>query len=230
MGEATQEQLNNPLHGVKQKEILEYLEAHLGWEEMGRITNINCFKNRPTLTSSLRFIRKTEWARLKVQQLYLDFIQPDFDPSVDLLWENLVAANSAYEGKGFVDAFHFSNMAKEANLALEKVLSGEKTASFASAWWFENSDEDLPEMGNCYVICNWDGIAKAIIETTEVIQIPFSDLAAEHAALEGESDRNLEEWKAAHWNFFEKELEETGKDAEKDLLVIIEKFKLIYPV
>ena len=69
-----QEQPNNPLHGVKLKDMLEYLERNYGWEEMGEIVNINCFKNNPTMKSSLKFLRRTPWARKKVEQLYLDSI------------------------------------------------------------------------------------------------------------------------------------------------------------
>lgn len=66
------EQPNNPLHGVKLEEILIKLEAELGWEEMGNIVNIRCFNHDPSIKSSLKFLRKTPWARDKVEQLYLD--------------------------------------------------------------------------------------------------------------------------------------------------------------
>ena len=66
------EQPNNPLHGVKLEEILIQLEAKLGWSEMGSIVNIRCFTHDPSIKSSLKFLRKTPWARDKVEQLYLD--------------------------------------------------------------------------------------------------------------------------------------------------------------
>ena len=62
---------NDPLHGVTLKEILEYLVKYFGWEELARIININCFKSNPSVNSSLKFLRKTEWARKKVEELYL---------------------------------------------------------------------------------------------------------------------------------------------------------------
>ncbi len=64
-------QINNPLHGVTLADILEYLVENLGWEEMGNHIKINCFHSNPSIKSSLRFLRKTEWARKKVEQLYL---------------------------------------------------------------------------------------------------------------------------------------------------------------
>ncbi|MDK1287819.1 VF530 family protein [Pseudoalteromonas umbrosa] len=66
------QQPNNPLHGVKLQDIVEKLEAELGWEEMARHVDINCFKKDPSVKSSLKFLRKTPWARDKVEQLYLD--------------------------------------------------------------------------------------------------------------------------------------------------------------
>ncbi len=66
------EQLNNPLHGLKLQFILEQLVDHYGWEGLAMKININCFKNDPSIKSSLKFLRKTEWARDKVERLYLN--------------------------------------------------------------------------------------------------------------------------------------------------------------
>ena len=66
-----EEQKNNPLHGVKLAEIVEFLVDKYGWEELGTRIKINCFLSNPTVKSSLTFLRKTEWAREKVEFLYL---------------------------------------------------------------------------------------------------------------------------------------------------------------
>lgn len=71
---STQSQPNNPLHGVKLATILEELYLEYGWEDLGDILNINCFKNNPTYKSSLKFLRTTPWARTKVENLYLKMI------------------------------------------------------------------------------------------------------------------------------------------------------------
>jgi len=67
----TQEQPNNPLHGVKLAEIIQYLVSFYGWEELGSRIKIKCFNNNPTIKSSLKFLRRTPWAREKVENLYL---------------------------------------------------------------------------------------------------------------------------------------------------------------
>lgn len=61
----------DPLHGKTLEVILTYLVQHFGWEDMARIININCFKNNPSIKSSLTFLRKTPWARKKVEDLYI---------------------------------------------------------------------------------------------------------------------------------------------------------------
>ncbi len=65
------EQKNNPLHGVKLANILEHLVQKYGWEKMGKWINIRCFNYDPSIKSSLKFLRKTPWARNKVEALYL---------------------------------------------------------------------------------------------------------------------------------------------------------------
>jgi uncharacterized protein (DUF2132 family) len=70
-------QPNNPLHGVKLADILERLVAEYGWEEMGVLIKIRCFTHNPSIKSSLAFLRKTPWARTKVEELYLSIIQRD---------------------------------------------------------------------------------------------------------------------------------------------------------
>ena len=65
------QQPNNPLHGVKLADIVETLVDTLGWEEMAYRVNINCFKSDPSIKSSLKFLRKTPWAREKVEAMYL---------------------------------------------------------------------------------------------------------------------------------------------------------------
>jgi uncharacterized protein (DUF2132 family) len=64
-------QPNNPLHGISLKTMLEELVERHGWETLGQRIRIRCFLDDPSIASSLKFLRKTEWARTKVEQLYL---------------------------------------------------------------------------------------------------------------------------------------------------------------
>lgn len=64
-------QTNNPLHGITLEMILTRLVSHYGWEKLGGKITINCFTKDPSIKSSLKFLRKTPWARKKVETLYL---------------------------------------------------------------------------------------------------------------------------------------------------------------
>ena len=67
-------QPNNPLHGIKLEQIINDLVAHYGWEYMGTMINIRCFNENPSVKSSLKFLRRTPWARTKVEQMYLNML------------------------------------------------------------------------------------------------------------------------------------------------------------
>jgi len=65
-------QPNNPLHGIKLADMLQQLFEAYGWEGLAHKIDINCFKSDPSIKSSLKFLRRTPWARTKVEQLYLE--------------------------------------------------------------------------------------------------------------------------------------------------------------
>ncbi len=65
------QQARNPLHGLTLEAIVTALQAHYGWEELARLVPIRCFTLEPSVSSSLKFLRKTPWARDKVEGLYL---------------------------------------------------------------------------------------------------------------------------------------------------------------
>ncbi|GGH65962.1 VF530 family protein [Phaeocystidibacter marisrubri] len=68
-------QPNNPLHGIKLAQIVEELHDHYGWQELGERIPIRCFQFEPSVKSSLKFLRRTPWAREKVERLYLKMLK-----------------------------------------------------------------------------------------------------------------------------------------------------------
>ncbi len=70
----TQQQANNPLHGQTLEMIVNHLVQHYGWNELGKRIRIRCFNSDPSVKSSLKFLRKTPWARKKVEDEYLKVI------------------------------------------------------------------------------------------------------------------------------------------------------------
>ena len=67
----SQDQINNPLHGITLEKVVTGLVDYYGWEALSREIDINCFKSNPSIKSSLKFLRKTPWAREKVEKLFV---------------------------------------------------------------------------------------------------------------------------------------------------------------
>lgn len=65
------EQQNNPLHGIKLEQVVSALVDHYGWPELANRIDINCFKVNPSVKSSLKFLRRTPWAREKTEALFI---------------------------------------------------------------------------------------------------------------------------------------------------------------
>lgn len=91
----TMDNKNDPLHGVKLEQILIELEKKLGWQKMGELLNINCFINNPRLKSSLKFLRKTPWARNKVEILYLKTFFSEHKATAQLIRKIVVQKNAS---------------------------------------------------------------------------------------------------------------------------------------
>lgn len=83
--------MKDPLHGVTLENILTYLEKEHGWEELYNRIKINCFAKDPSIKSSLNFLRKTPWARKKVEDLYVHLISRSPQTIKDKSKENLNA-------------------------------------------------------------------------------------------------------------------------------------------
>ncbi len=70
-----EQQDKNPLHGVTLEQIMNLLVADYGWEKLGKYIKIRCFTSDPSVQSSLKFLRKTPWAREKVEKLYISSLE-----------------------------------------------------------------------------------------------------------------------------------------------------------
>ncbi len=70
-------QINNPLHGIRLVDMLEFLVKEYGWEELGEEIKINCFNSNPSIKSSLKFLRKMDWAREHVEDIYIGMLEEE---------------------------------------------------------------------------------------------------------------------------------------------------------
>ncbi len=73
-------QLNNPLHGITLEGVLNELVLHYGWDGLGQQIDIRCFNFEPSITSSLKFLRRTPWARTRVETLYVNLVKAQASP------------------------------------------------------------------------------------------------------------------------------------------------------
>jgi len=75
----SQQQPNNPLHGITLEQVVQGLVDHFGWDELGRRIRIRCFNSDPSIKSSLKFLRRTPWARQQVEDLFVETRAPRRD-------------------------------------------------------------------------------------------------------------------------------------------------------
>ena len=89
-------------------------------------------------------------------------------------------------------------------------------------------EEQLPKIGDFFVVTNWKVNAKCIIRTTAVKLIPYFAIHAEHARLEGEGDKSLEYWRKVHWDFYSRELAKFDKRPLESMIVVFERFEKVF--
>lgn len=122
-------------------------------------------------------------------------------------------------------AFSFGDTPELADELIALVLAGTKTAAASALWEFEDEGEPLPAVGDLAIALDAAGRPRALLRTTAVRVVAFDDVDAEHARLEGEGDRSLEHWRAAHRHYL------TGGGRQRDgaMPVVLERFERVYP-
>ncbi|MDD1794453.1 ASCH domain-containing protein [Enterovibrio makurazakiensis] len=127
-------------------------------------------------------------------------------------------------------ADYFCSDEYNANICADLILRGEKRASCSMAYWYTHEGEPMAEVGHLQVVTDWAGDPVCIIEFTSVSECRYKDVTAEFAASEGEGDKTLAWWRDAHWKFFSLECEELGITPSEEMLLIQERFKVVYPL
>ncbi|CAH6880474.1 ASCH domain-containing protein [Vibrio chagasii] len=115
-----------------------------------------------------------------------------------------------------------------ANLCAQLILKGEKKASCSLEYWYSHEGEIMPVVGHLQVVTDWHGVPVCIVELTSVSLCPYNQVTAEFAAAEGEGDKTLAWWREAHWNFFSRECEELKITPSEDMMLVLERFKVVY--
>ena len=124
-------------------------------------------------------------------------------------------------------AWAFGATPEEADELLALVLSGTKTATAGALWDYEAEGEELPTPGSLGIVTDGRGVPHALVVTTEVEVVPFDEVSAEHAYLEGEGDRSLEAWREVHERFFTQNAVHT-RGFSRQMPVVLQRFAVLY--
>lgn len=149
--------------------------------------------------------------------------------SVFLMWDSFLKENPDNPVKTVPESFYFCDNQKDADECADLVVKGVKQATATSLWWFEKNNEKLPVVDNQYVVTRWNGEAVAIIQTTKVEKVPYSEITEEFARTEGEGDKSLSYWRKVHKAYYSREMAPFNEEFDENMIIICEYFKKIYP-
>lgn len=123
-------------------------------------------------------------------------------------------------------AWAFGATPDHADGLLSLVVAGTKTATASSLWDYEHAGDALPQVGELSIILDGSGAPRALIQTTDVVVVPFGEVTAAHAFAEGERDRTLASWREIHERYWT-EHSEGPRGYEPDMPVVCESFRLL---
>jgi uncharacterized protein YhfF len=148
--------------------------------------------------------------------------------SIAMFWDAFCAEAAVDGSDRFFEAFHFDDHEATANELAALVLAGIKRATAGLVWSFEATGHSPPAPGALSVVTYWDGRPACVIETLAVELVPFDQVSAEFAAMEGEGDGSLEYWRRVHWDYFGRECARLGREPRPTMPVACERFSVIY--
>ena len=141
------------------------------------------------------------------------------------MWKMYLQETGAQDGP--YEAWAFG---EKADLLAGLVLQGEKRATSSALDVYAIEGEDIPQAGDRSVILDSRGEAVCVIENEEVTVLPFDEVTAKMAAMEGEDDKSLARWRQVHERFFREDMQASGLCFHAKMNVVFERFRLIWPV
>lgn len=143
-------------------------------------------------------------------------------------WVEFSKATGGADERRFYEAFCFGDSEAMANELGDLVLCGIKRATAASLWAYEKEGRPAPQPGSLSIVTNGSGQPLCVIETRSVEVMPFVEVTAEFAAVEGEGDGSLSFWRQAHREFFTRDCQRMGKQFTESMPVVCERFVVVY--
>ena len=149
--------------------------------------------------------------------------------SARMFWDRYAASAGVPVADRYYDTFCFGDRQSLADELVALVLAGQKRGTAGLYWAFEADGRSLPYPGALSVVTDWAGAPRCVVETTAVDVVPYDQVSAEFAAIEGEGDLSLEFWREAHWDYFGRECARIGRLPAEDMPVVCHRFALRYP-
>jgi uncharacterized protein YhfF len=150
---------------------------------------------------------------------------------VEAFWQRYLTTLPAEARQPLLaSSWSFGDSPRLADELLALVLAGVKTATCGALWEFEAAGEPLPKEGDLSVVLDGAGQPRCIVETMEVVLQPYSEVGPDFAAAEGEGDRSLEYWRAAHKRYFSRTLPAIGREFSEDMPLVCERFRMRFPL
>lgn len=150
---------------------------------------------------------------------------------VEVFWQEVVAAlPPGKPAPAMAASWSFGDNPRLADELLALVLAGVKTASCGALWEFEAAGEPLPKVGDLSVVLDGAGQPRCVVETVDVVFQRYDEVGPDFAFEEGEGDRSLDFWRAAHKRYFSRTLPPIGREFSEEMPLVCERFRLRYPV
>jgi uncharacterized protein YhfF len=143
-------------------------------------------------------------------------------------WEAFLVSEPGYRASRFYEAFYFADSEPVANQLAELVLAGVKRATAALVWGLEAGGMAAPQPGDLSIVTDWSGKPLCVIETLSAEVVPFENVTAEFAAIEGEGDKSLAYWRQEHWAYYSRECSRIGREPTAQMPVLCEIFRVVY--
>ena len=149
-------------------------------------------------------------------------------PQFTEFWGAFARKHGGIASERFYEAFAFGDSEALANDLAALVLRGTKRATAGSLWAFEAEGKAPPHPGALSIVTDWSENPLCVIETQSVEVLPFREVSAQFAAIEGEGDGSLAFWREAHRQYFTRECARLGCVFAEDMPVVCEVFKVVH--
>ncbi|HCO72620.1 MAG TPA: RNA-binding protein [Enterococcus sp.] len=151
------------------------------------------------------------------------------DSQIQAFWQRFLKVNPRNQSAlTYEDAWSFGDTPQMADELAALVLAGKKTATTSAAALYEIEQEALPQSGTYSVLLNGSDVPKAVLYLESVSIVPFDEVTADFAFLEGEGDRTLAYWRRVHEAFFRRAYASAGLSFHDQMLCVCEKFCVVY--